>query len=347
MCRSTRLVLCLGLLLSALVIFSHQSLAVEAEHWPPVKVPETATKLLALREQQRAEQPVSFENYMKDHAPFGDYLNYGVGRCDKTTETSRLDANGIIQKKMGEEFYYHPVASAQCGLIAYGHYLRGKEGIKQAALYADNLIDLQNEKGAFGYPFPYKYYITGEILKPGWTSGMAQGQAMSLFARVYATTGDIRYVEHGKRALDYLGTPVEQGGVATTLRDLDPSLQKYVFFEEYVTTPANYTLNGFMFALLGLYDWANLPSHVDANQAYARTLFYSGIQTLERILPYYDMGRLTAYDLGYITHKAKTPNISNSYHGVHIYLLHALRSIVGSEVLHSYERKWTSYLNQR
>ena len=68
--------------------------------------------------------------------------------------------------------------------------------------------------------------------------------------------------------------------------------------------------------------------------------------TLERILPYYDMEKLTAYDLGYITFQADPPNLSNSYHGVHIYLLHALSSVTGRPKLKQFEIQWAGYITK-
>lgn len=315
------------------------------EVWPTFPVPPGTQERMEKRAEERLKAPVKFEDRLKRHTAFGDYLNYGVSKC-KENEKSRKDEAGVMRKDMGGEFHYHPVLAAQCGLMAYGGYLRNGVDEGETVLYADNLISLQTEDGAYRYPFAYNYYLTKKDLPAGWTSAMAQGQAMSLMARAFIKTGDRKYIDSGTRALDYLLTPVDQGGVMTTLSDLHPSLSRYVFFEEYVSEPANYTLNGYMFTLLGLYDWSQIDPAVDAKQDIAAQYFAKGMETLVKILPYYDMGELTAYDLGYITFAPVVPNMPNRYHGVHIYLLHALHSVTQDARLKSFEAKWAGYLDR-
>lgn len=56
-----------------------------------------------------------------------------------------------------------------------------------------------------------------------------------------------------------------------------------------------------MHALLGQYDWSHVPA---LEQAEAGSTFTRGMQTLKRILPYYDVGGFSAYDMAHITQKA-------------------------------------------
>ena len=342
--RITLSIVAVAILLAAAALFASEHW--NREVWPEFSWPERTAKLLQTRAEQRAVKPISYEAYLKDHSPFGDYLNYGMGRCDPSPKTIH-DANGVVKLKRGDGYYYHPVGSAQCGLKAYGRYLRGdKSALQEAIRYADNLLTLQNKEGAYEYPFPYVYYLTGETLAPGWVSGMAQGQALSLLARVFMATGEPVYLNSGRKALSFLLTPVAHGGVMTTLEDLDPSLSRYIFFEEYISAPSNYTLNGYLFALLGLYDWSRLPSDINARQSLADDYFRKGIETLIPLLPYYDAGSWSSYDLGYITFGAKQPNLSNSYHGVHIYLLNAIYSVTGIPRILMYRNRFISYVEQ-
>lgn len=99
-----------------------------------------------------------------------------------------------------------------------------------------------------------------------------------------------------------------------------------------------------MFALLGLFDWAFVPG-TESNQSMAADLFQRGLLTLEKILPYYDMGTITAYDLGYMTFRGELPHLDARYHAVHIYLLHAVYSIGGNDIFHTYEKRWISYID--
>src|SRR5690606_13268076 len=135
--------------------------------------------------------------------------------------------------------------------------------------------------------------------------------------------------------------PRERGGVLTTMADLDPSLSGYIWIEEFATIPANYKLNGFMFALLGLYDWAGFGQRMSPT---ADRLFREGVRTLKRALPYYDVGGFTATDMRRIIVPGTQPNISTLYHRVHIYQLHTMAEITGSSLLKQYEMLWRSYV---
>lgn len=246
--------------------------------------------------------------------------------------------------RYGTQYYYNPVTIAQYALSLYGRLVNGEAVYTEFIDAIEKLISLQDERGAFLYDFNWRYYLTGKTYKPGWVSGMAQGQALSALSRAFLVTNDIRYLEAGNRALEYLVTPVEDGGVMDTLKDLNESLEDYIIFEEYLSNPASYTLNGYMFTLLGLYDWSNINQTNTYHQDKARNYFMKGNKTLIGILPYFDIGGFTAYDLGYITHNKK-PHIGVGYHAVHIELLHSLFSITNLEHYKYYENLWRSYVD--
>ena len=89
-------------------------------------------------------------------------------------------------------------------------------------------------------------------------------------------------------------------------------MEKYVWYEEYPTTPASFVLNGFIYALLGLYD-VSLTATGDA-QLRSRELFSDGVQSLKALLPLYDTGSGSSYDLRHFTLKS-VPNIARwDYH---------------------------------
>lgn len=270
-----------------------------------------------------------------------DYLNYGKTKFFRESDRMRFDKWGIPLVKYGEDFHYNPVTVSQYALALYGKYLDNHEFSQPFLDSVDRLILLQDSKGAFRYEFNWRYYLNGEIFEPGWVSGMAQGQALSVLARAYIISGDEKYLNVGNKALDFLITPVSDGGTMYTMKDLHPSLDNYIIFEEYLAEPASYTLNGFMFTLLGLYDWSMVAKGED--KVTAKYYFDEGIKTLKKILPYYDIGGISTYDLGYITYGAK-PHVSASYHACHIHLLHALYEVTSEKVFFQYEQLWTSYV---
>lgn len=277
------------------------------------------------------------------HTATGEYLNYSTTRTFRNVEgLILLDEDGVPTRTYGgaDEYVYNPVLVAQHALNLYGRLLSGEDVLTGFLAAIDRLMLLQDERGAFTYDFQWRYYLLEEPYNPGWVSGMAQGQALSALARAYFLTDDQRYLQAGRLALNFLLTPVSTGGVMDTMADLHPSLHQFVIFEEYLAEPASYTLNGFMYTLLGLYDWAEVAENTEASEYFQR-----GVVTLRNILPYYDLGGFTAYDLSHITWE-REPNVPVKYHSVHLYQLNALYSITEDPRLRHFYQLWASYVGE-
>jgi hypothetical protein len=288
---------------------------------------------------------IDFHRNLIDYQPLGSYLHFeDTAGFDQSM--LKRDSEGIPLVKHDNGFHYNPVTVAQYALFQYGKFLRKQASLDDFTTVADKLLDLQESDGSFRYSFTWHYYLIGTKFKTGWVSAMAQGQALSVLARAYAFTKDNRYWEAGNKAFKFLLTPVAVGGVMDNLGDLNPNWKRYVTFELYPVKPASYTLNGFMFTLLGCYDWWQLdPGASEGSCKTALAAFTAGIKTLDLILKYYDIGGFASYDLGYIIYQAR-PNLDPFYFAVDIYLLHALYSITGNENLRKYELLWASYVNK-
>jgi hypothetical protein len=326
-------------------ISSHISVFKTQEVWPDFSLKPNYENLVEQSILKYNQQGQDYKGYLSAYKPFGDYLNYGTqANIRKRRNDVKFDADGLPLIKYKQDYYYNPVAIAQYALSMHGKYLRGENTLEVFNAAVIRLLAMQDKVGAFRYPFAFRYYLTGEVYQPGWVSGMAQGQALSVLARAYHLTKDRRYLKAGNAALQFLLTPVENGGVMSTLEYLHPSLKDYITFEEYIAKPSSYTLNGFMFTLLGLYDWWQInPKEIVGSHKVAKQYFYRGIDTLKHTLPYYDLGGFTAYDLGHIIYNRK-PRIGINYHNVHIYLLHALNSITGDLWFNYFKRIWISYV---
>lgn len=258
----------------------------------------------------------------------------------------RFDSSGIAMVKMGNSFFYHPVRLAQDALKYYGSYIvtGDKEAIRVFLMVANKLLDIQENNGAVPYNFRWRYYLTKKDYEPGWVSGMAQGQVLSVFSRAFHITQDRKWLLACKKTFRFMITPKEKGGVLVDLCDLDPSLERYIFIEEYISTPNNYTLNGYMFALLGIYDLLKLYEEVNYNSTVVKYYWQEGIKTLKKILPLYDIGGMSSYDLGHYTFPDKMPHVAARYHHVHIALLKVLASIVDESDFNTTAEKWSMYV---
>ena len=124
---------------------------------------------------------------------------------------------------------------------------------------------------------------------------MGQGHAMSVLTRAFRESRDEKYLRGAVRALKLFTIPTSEGGVVARFME-----SSHVWYEEYPTKPSSFILNGFMYSLLGLYDlFATLPneSHYAADLKLSKQLFDDGIASLRAILPFYDTGSGSVYDL--------------------------------------------------
>jgi D-glucuronyl C5-epimerase C-terminus. len=280
------------------------------------------------------------------HSAVGDYLSYSstVDHARSANPRLKFDGANIPMVRYGDSFYYNPVTISQ---FALGEYGRGLSSGEYTSFFkaADKLLEIQDTDGAFRYRIPKRHYTMPAAYRDGWISGMAQGQVLSVMARAWNLSQNKAYLHAGNLALEFLTTPIDRGGPMTTLADLDPSLSNYIFFEEYLSKPNVYTLNGYVFTLLGLYDWC----HAADSDAACRH-FSQGVQTLEKLLPYYDLGNFSTYDLSYITHRRPDfieplhAHVDVGYHRLHIQLLFALHSAAESPVFKATAERWLSYV---
>lgn len=291
----------------------------------------------------------SLDYGMGPYKTYDKYIYFRDHESYQKADAIQMDENGFPKVLYTEGYFYNAVSLSQYAFRIYADYLdSGDEKLKDYFLRcADFLITLQDKDGAFRYPFEWYNYNSAETYPVGWVSSMAQGHALSVYARAYHLTKDQKYIENGNKVFDFTIKDKEKGGTLTTLEDIDPSYKDHIFFEEYISTPNSYTLNGYIFTLFGIYDWATIdkdyPELKIGNKP--SKYFYEGIESLKLILPLYDIDGMSSYDLGHITYKNDGHVLSN-YHSIHIVLLSNLYSITGENIFYDYQRLWTSYLDK-
>lgn len=243
--------------------------------------------------------------------------------------TYTLDEQSLPYEEVDGVRCIQPVALSQYGLMEYGYFRSTRDKLHQTHCLAaaDKLLETQDSLGGWRYRETFRHPSVACTLRDGWYSAMAQGQAVSLLARAYSLCGKAAYRQAAHRALAPLERPVSEGGLLAELGGMP-------FYEEYPTAPPTYTLNGFMFCLLGLYDgWAVFED------AAAETLFRRGLDTLNKVLPLYD-GTVSCYDLSHLTAAPRKRDVSRKYHIIHVELLQALNSVARSGTFDFYIQKW-------
>ena len=207
----------------------------------------------------------------------------------------------------------------------------------------------QDERGGWSVPVERRLADGRLRLAPGWYSAMAQGQAMSVLTRAYTVTGDRKYLDSALRATAVFDVASTDGGVLA-------SLFNQPWYEEYPTVPGTFVLNGFIYALVGLYDLLSAASADGRakrreNRTDAERLYIAGIESLRRLLPLYDTGTGSLYDLRHVTlsdggrqppHRARS-----DYHVTHINQLLTMATIDDDDVIASTATRWLGYLDGR
>ena len=202
-------------------------------------------------------------------------------------------------------------------------------------VFADGAAWLANaleDDGGLPYLFAMPHTYT---INPPWYSAMAQGQAASVFVRAVLSLGDDSYIEAAERAIRPLTT--DDSSIVVNTRE-GPVLQ------EYPTEPASHVLNGWMFALWGLYDVAMLAEHAGRTAQEAHRAFLDGTATLARRIDLYDAGLgWSRYDLypHRLMHVA-----SPFYHRLHVALLEATADLADEAVLREKAAAWATTANR-
>lgn len=178
-----------------------------------------------------------------------------------------------------------------------------------------------------GFVIPFAFAFGG--LAPPWISALAQGRILSVLARAYELSSEEQYLEIARKAMKPFEIPVQEGGVRASFPNGD------IAFEEYPLSKPNIVLNGFITALVGLRDLAEIGGERSAADLFAR-----GFHGLEKNLQRYDLGFWTSYDLA----QPFRTLANEKYHTYHIAQLWGLYEMTGSEIVKTYSLKWQGYL---
>ena len=181
------------------------------------------------------------------------------------------------------KYHLHALEIAQFGLASWLAWRKSGDAqwADKALIQCRWLVKNQEENGS--WLIHHKNPLDHDLPLP-WTSGMANGLAISVLVRAYWFTRDKHYLEAAVKAYDFLESRVEDGG-AKRYFDHD----SYVY-EESVKSKLEGILNGHLFAVFGIYDLSfDLPD--------CQKSFSDNMRNLKKILPKYDMGYWSYYDL--------------------------------------------------
>jgi len=200
-----------------------------------------------------------------------------------------FDEKGIPLRHYREfGIQYQPVGIAHSALGNWDLYLTTKQAqyrekfLRMADWFCENLV-IKGDFGVWEYHFDYPRFH----LKAPWPSAMSQGEGISVLARAYQITQEKRYLHCAELALGSFKASLIEGGV----RYHDEN--GFIWYEEYPSlVEPPHVLNGFIFALFGLYD-----SYKSTGNKEALALFNEGVEILKANLRRWDLGFWSRYDL--------------------------------------------------
>ncbi len=244
----------------------------------------------------------------------------------KVGAAKHVDERGLpLNRLRSGELVHLPTTITQFGLGCWDLYLETGSTVmaQRAGLAGKWLVDHVDQRGG--------WHALGDLgtRQPGpLYSAMVQGQAASLLLRLAAAGYGESYRQVAEKALELMLVDVRDGGTARRVKGR-------LFLEEDVTGRHVSILNGWVFAIFGLYDGVLATSRPDFQEALDGTVL-----TLASTLEQYDAGFWSLYDLS--GHLA-----SPFYHRLHLALLTVLSSLFPGHGFESTFQQWSTYLTRR
>jgi hypothetical protein len=162
---------------------------------------------------------------------------------------------------------------------ANGYYLAGNENESLRQLLTE-VIPLATQR-AGGIAWEYMFHFDGG--PPPWTSGLSQGTALQVLARAWSRFKEPQYLTAAQQALHLFETPPRTGVRVSTSAGAE--------YAEYTYAPSDRILNGFIQALVGIYDYTSITKDPVGLQ-----LFEAGDAEARAEVPHYDTGAWSMYD---------------------------------------------------
>lgn len=250
-----------------------------------------------------------------------------------TTGTYHLDADGVYKYYAADgNVYDHPVGQAQFALGCIASHRTETDPARKALFLtraraqADRLITQHTEaRGAWWFPYPFAFthaVHSGVSYTPPWYSGMAQGEALSLFVQL-SQLADVpaddrsRYLTAADGAFASLQIADDGYPWAVNINS-----SGYLWIQEYPgPTPGagDYTYNGMIYSSFGVWDY------YQATGSPAATDLYDAVATT--VHRYFPLLRNAQWFSFYCqTHRIPAP----TYHQHHIELLRQLHWQTGN-----------------
>jgi hypothetical protein len=162
---------------------------------------------------------------------------------------------------------------------ANGYYLSGHGDANLRQLLWESLPLASDRAGGLAWEYLFRF----DEGAPPWTSGLSQGTAIQALARAGSRLKEPGFLTAARRALGVFRTPSPAGVRVNTAAG--------AHYAEYSYAPKDRILNGFIQALVGLYDYSAITK-----DPLGLALFAAGDAEARAEVPRYDTGAWSLYD---------------------------------------------------
>ena len=162
---------------------------------------------------------------------------------------------------------------------ANGYYLSGHENGNLRQLLSEAIPLASKRAGGVAWEYLFKF----DGGQPPWTSGLSQGTALQVLSRAWSRFADPAYLSAAQQALGVFQTAPPPGVRVRTAAG--------ALYAEYTYAPGDRILNGFIQALVGLYEYASITK-----DPLGLRLFEAGDAEARAGVPRYDTGAWSLYD---------------------------------------------------
>jgi len=235
----------------------------------------------------------------------GRLEGYFIDLTAKTSYDSSTDDDGLPLTPARRQLIHHPTVVLQFGLGHWDRWIASgrtsdehRAHFLSAARWAAKAIDQRGGLSiwpALGFQMASPY------------SAMTQGLAASVLVRGWSLNKEEAWLAHARGAVHNMLSPIESGGTSRRVGS-------GITLEEGPQVPHNTVLNGWVFALYGLYDVTRVDHPENAHLTAALD---ESLEALLQMLPDFDAGWWSRYDTdGHLA--------SPFYHRLHVAQLDAL-----------------------
>lgn len=246
---------------------------------------------------------------------------------------NKTDENGIPLTVLDGKDTYYPIYIGASALAHFRHFVDfGDDYSREVFLnlsewLKENFVDL----GLYGVWVCEDDFDAYSLTGP-WSSAMSQGYCLAAMVQAYSLTNDPDYLAVAEKAVKAFSVNIDYMGVATYW-DGD------VWYEEYpsVWYPPH-VLNGFIFALAGLY---NVYENTGCEEA--KILFDIGVDSL--------ISKFEMFDVHFTSYYSMRPQLACSvgswtgdgYHHIHIWQLMWLYQVTEIQMIRSMAHRFLTY----